>query len=109
MSLGRYASKWARFYEVANDAERCVEDDAINHFCARLMGVEEVFVVERGEWPLDLLVNETARASSSVILLVIVHVIPKCLARHVTVSPSPIDPWVTPPIASSPDDSIDAR
>ena len=43
------------------------------------------------------------------IVLVIVHVMPKWRARHVTNSPSPINPAVTPPTARSPDCSNEPR
>jgi len=46
--------------------------------------------------------------SYSVIAEVILNMRPKCLARQVTASPSPMIPLVTPPTARSPDALIEA-
>ena len=46
------------------------------------------------------------RRSSSVIFDVIVNQTPRCRARHVTLSPSPISPPVTPPMPAGADSAM---
>ena len=59
--------------------------------------------------PFDCSSTNRSGRSHAVISLVIVHVTPKCRARHVTNSPSPMSPAVTPPTARSPECSIEPR
>ena len=66
-------------------------------------------MVERAERPACLFVDELARTFECRHLLVIVNGMPKCVARQVTVSSSPMWPAVTPAMACSFDADIDER
>ena len=92
-------------HSTAEAPERGRERNVVHHLGPVLRREKPVLVPERGERSADLLIEG---ASSSVTLLVIVQTTPKCRARHVTVSPSPITPVVTPPIARSPDTAMDS-
>ena len=74
----------------AERSERGIEPDPVDHHRSSTSFSELVHVSESAERTLDLLIHESRRPLESVIRLVIVNGIPKCVARQVTCSPSPI-------------------
>ena len=93
----------------AEHAERRLELDVVRSRVPCVDRFEEVLMAERPERPLRCSSTKQRGRSHSMIVLVIVHVMPKWRARHVTNSPNPITPAVTPSMARSPECSNDPR
>jgi hypothetical protein len=94
--------------DVTEDSDGGVEGDGVDHPGSRVGRLEAVFVVETLERTSYLFVDEPLGRSNSTIRLVMVNGMPKWRARHVTSSPGPIRPLVTPATARSPECAIDA-
>ena len=90
----------------AEHAERRLELDVIESAaCRASTGSNRCSWRNDRNGPLRCSSTKRRGRSHSVIVLVIVHVMPKWRARHVTNSPNPITPAVTPPTARSPERS----
>ena len=89
------------------EARRELEDVA--HARPAVRGLEEVVVREAAERAAHLLVAVKRRRSYAAMRAVSRQRRPRCRASHVTVSPAPSRPDVTPPTARSPVDAAASR